>query len=190
MSAGGLDYRHFELRLFQAWLTEARARAETVHGVATSETSLPVHETGRFDGLEVWLQECLDPEMKLFVFLHIFGHVVQWNISAKWRRVGLERFGPHNVDAAVLRLIRSYERRASAYGLSLLHGTGVKCLDQWLSDWSDADWRYLRGLYLEGGKPDPQNSFKEKFLRYGRRRLAPVAIPHFQPRRWEDRVAF
>ncbi len=190
MKAAELDYRRFLPADYDVWLARAQARAGAFHGVRTSEISLPGHETGRFDGFEVWLREDLDVEMKLFVYLHIFGHVVQWNVSTKWRNVGLERFGPHNVNPAVLRLIRSYERQASAYGLSLLHEAGVIELDQWLADWSDADWRYLRGLYLEGRKPDPQDSFRERFLRYGRPLLAPRAIPGFRPRRWEDRVAF
>lgn len=140
--------------------------------------------TGDFDGLQITVDHDQDLESAFFVLVHLFGHTVQWNTSAHYRELG------HDLSIgkgeAVLRQIHDYEKNATRLSLQLMHEAGIIHLDQWVSDWWAADWRYLEHYYRTGEKLD----FR-KLLDPGKaERLTPLAIPRFTPQKWISRWAF
>jgi hypothetical protein len=72
----------------------------------------------------------------------------------------------------------AYEREADAYGLALLHETGIRQADQWLSDYSACDLAYLAHFYRTGEKRDPPT-----FWRSNVPLVEPRTIPVFTPTR-------
>ncbi len=81
--------------------------------------------------------------------------------------------------------MRLYEQEAARYALQLFREAGLADFDQWLGDWSAADWRYLEHFYRTGEKVD----FRQ-LLEPGTELLEPLAIPPFEPRRWVSRFSF
>ena len=62
--------------------------------------------TGDLDGAEIRIDFDLDTEDALFILVHLFGHTVQWNVSAEARAIALHR-GPW--DATALAALRAWE---------------------------------------------------------------------------------
>jgi hypothetical protein len=142
--------------------------------------------TGDFDGTEIHVDWDMDPEMALFIVLHLFGHTVQWNVSSDLRALGIESAGRlPDLDPARLARIRDYERDASRYSLQLLHEAGIDDLDEWLAGWVEADWRYLERFYRTGERGDFRGFFGPVV-----EPLTPLAIPAFTPQRWVSRWSF
>lgn len=184
------DYRSIPTEAFAGCFEMIKDRITTAYNVKVAEAEAPRPNTSFFDGVSILIEESLKADMKLFVLLHVFGHTVQWAVSSARREIGLRQFRPGEIDDSILREIHRYEMEAGRYGLQLLRDAGVRRLDQWLSDWTAADWRYLREIYLLGRRPDPVNGFKKRFLRFGSPLLQPLRIPEFRPRRWGTRAAF
>ncbi|HPA51930.1 MAG TPA: hypothetical protein PLP50_10055 [Thermoanaerobaculia bacterium] len=171
-----------------------RAAFDAVHDLLESRYGIPVRiadvldpNTGDFDGVEIAVDHDQEVDVALFVLAHLFGHTVQWNVSEELRELGIAASsldaspGPERLEA-----IRRYEREASEYALALFHEAGVEDLDAWLSDWAEADWRYLSAAYA--GKALP-GEFRAH-LRPGAALLVPRSIPPFQPTRWVSRYSF
>ena len=123
-------------------------------------------------------------ESALFVLIHLFGHTVQWNLSAEYRELG--RDTSVGKDDATLAKIYLYERDATRYSLQLLRECGIDDLDQWASDWWAADWKFLAHFYQTGEKWNVLELIRP---REGER-LTPLAIPAFSPQRWVSRWSF
>ena len=140
--------------------------------------------SGDFDGMRILVDYDQDLESALFVVAHLFGHTVQWNISAEYREIG------HDLSIgkgeAELAKIYDYEKNATRYSLQLLHEAGVQDLDQWLSDWWAADWKYLAHYYRSGEKLD----FRTLLAPGTAETLTPIAVPEFQPQKWLSRWSF
>src|SRR5262249_21176065 len=90
-------------------LRQARATTTRKYGVPVSIWRLSAAVTGRFNGADIVLSSRPDVETRLFVFVHLFGHTVEWCTSVAARKIGLTRFGPENINAAVLQAVRNYE---------------------------------------------------------------------------------
>lgn len=136
--------------------------------------------TGDLDGAEIHVDHDLEAEDALFILVHLFGHTVQWNISAEARELGAVR-GPGLSDETIAALIE-YEREACRYSLRLLHDAGIHDLDQWLADFSACDLAYLVHFYKHGDKAEFRS-----FWRDGQPLMEPLAIPEFHPTRWVSR---
>ena len=153
-------------------------------GVLVSIAQVVAPNTGDFDGAQIQVHFDQDIEQALFILIHLFGHTVQWNISAEYREVGHDLSigkGPEQ-----LAKIYDYEKNATRMSLQLMHEAGITDLDQWLSDWWAADWRYLEHYYKTGEKLD----FR-KLLEPGKATpLTPIAIPDFTPQKWLSRWSF
>lgn len=160
------------------------------YGIAARTAALERPVTGQFDGKSITLSTELDVENQLFVLLHLFGHIVQWNTSDELREIGITTYGPHNTTPEILDRIRDYEIGASRYGLAVLHSSGVRHLDAWLSDWSNADVTYLLHLYRSGEKPHPFEEFRERYLRAGTPKITADPIPDFELHEYAVRYAF
>ena len=157
-----------ERRIEERWSIPVRVR------------DVPTPFTGDLDGAEIHVDHDLSAEDALFILIHLFGHTVQWNLSAELRELGAVR-GPDLPDEVLAALV-AYEREACRYSLQLLHDAGVTDLDQWLADFAACDLAYLIHFYKSGEKL-PFRSF----WRDGQPRLEPLAIPAFQPTRWVSR---
>ena len=125
-------------------------RIEDRYNIPVSISEVLKPNTGDFDGLRIMVNYDQDLESALFVLVHLFGHTVQWNISAEYRELGTDlSIGKGEAELA---RIHDYEKNATRYSLQLMHEAGVKDLDRWVSDWWGADWRYLKHYYQTGEK--------------------------------------
>ena len=82
----------------------------------------------------------------------------------------------------MMKRLHAYEFEACRYSMQLFHEAGVRDLDQWLSDYSACDFRYLANFYRTGEKP----AFKT-FWREDSPLLEPKPIPPFHPTKWVSR---
>jgi hypothetical protein len=143
-------------------------------------TDVPDPFTGDLDGASILVDHDLDAEEALFILVHLFGHTVQWNVSAADRELGLlEIKAP---TEALLASLARYEVDAARYSLQLFHEAGVLEFDQWLSDFAACDVAYLLHFYRTGEKR-PFRSFWVN----GSALLQPAPIPPFQPAKWVAR---
>ncbi len=155
-------------------------RIEQRWGIPVLVRDVPNPFTGDLDGAEIHVDHDLEAEDALFILIHLFGHTVQWNVSAEARALGLVR-GPGLSDETLAALIQ-YEHEACGYSLQLLHEAGVHDLDQWLADFSACDLAYLMHFY----KHDEKLPFRS-FWRDDQPLMTPRAIPEFQPTKWLSR---
>jgi hypothetical protein len=140
--------------------------------------------TGDFDGVKIEIDYAQELDSALFVLVHLFGHTVQWNISEEYRKLGADLSIGKSDD--VLMKILEYEKNATRYSMQLMHDVGIKDLDQWVSDYFAADWKYLAHYYRTGEKLD----FK-KLIEPGKGALlSPLKIPEFKPQKWISRWSF
>jgi hypothetical protein len=131
---------------------------------------------GDLDGAEIHIDCAVTPEQRLFLLAHLFGHMVQWNVSPEAFEIGQPRRPP--VDETLLPVLLAYEREAAGYGMALLHETGIRQADRWFADYSACDLAYLAHFYRTGEKRDPRSFWQPA--------TPPVesrAIPAFTPTR-------
>ena len=153
---------------------------ETKYGIPIRIKDVPNPFTGDLDGAEIHVDSAEDIESALFILAHLFGHTVQWNTDAAARELGYKLYP--NPDEALLERLQAYEYEACQYSMQLFHEAGVGDLDQWLSDYSTCDFKYLTHFYTSGEKP----AFKT-FWKDGSPLLAPKPIPPFHPTKWVSR---
>lgn len=149
-------------------------------GVPVHIQDVPNPFTGDLDGEQIMIDYDLDIEDAVFILIHLFGHTVQWNVSAEARAIA--RLRPTTWTDDQLRAAIAYERDACRYSLQLLHDAGVRDLDPWISDFAACDVAYLMHFYKTGEK----RAFRS-FWRDGTPVVPPLAIPAFQPTRWLSR---
>ncbi|MCB1054806.1 MAG: hypothetical protein KDD11_04750 [Acidobacteria bacterium] len=155
-------------------------RIEERWGVPVLIRDVPDPFTGDLDGAEIAVDHDLEIEDALFILVHLFGHTVQWNLSAEARDIGgAVEANPSDERLAAL---EAYEREACRYSLTLLHEAGVHDFDQWLADFSHCDFAYLAHFYRTGEK----RPFRS-FWRNGTPILSPLPLPAFHPTRWVAR---
>src|SRR5437763_7412965 len=150
----------------------ARTYRGPVHSRAVPK---PFH--GDLDGSQIDIDGDTEPAERLFLILHLFGHTVQWDTSARAREIG--RPLPVPVSEELLPELLAYEREAAGYAVALLHELGGQDLDQWFTDIAEADLAYLTHYYRTGEKR-PVN----EFFRANCAVVKPIAIPQFQPKQW------
>jgi hypothetical protein len=168
-------------RLVHLWVQATSGVVK--YGFAIEYRDLEPPRTGTFDGLRLILDPDVDFEMQCFVLVHLFGHCVQWVSPAFEARA---RAVQQTTDRGrFIEVAHEYELEASRLGLQLLHERGVTGMDQWLSDFVESDWRYLR-TYYETGRTPP---WPDCVVR-GCSVLTPLAIPEFTPHPVEVRYAF
>ncbi len=159
-------------------------RIEERYGIPVMMSDVLDPNTGDFDGTRIQVDFDQDLETAFFVLVHLFGHTVQWNTSAEYRRIGTDlSVGKGEKELAA---IFEYERNATRISLRLMHDVGLKDMDRWLSDWWAADWRYLKHFYLTGEKLP----FKSLLQPGADELLTPIEIPEFTPQKWLSRWSF
>ncbi len=135
---------------------------------------------GDLDGSRILVGDHNTDEERLFLVAHLFGHTVQWNLSAELRRLGMTL--PVKPTGEELAALEAYEREACRYSQQALHEAGVSGLDHWLADYSACDLAFLRHLYTRGER----RAFREFWIP-GQPLIEPLAIPPFTPTRWRRR---
>lgn len=169
---------------YQAVFNKLVPVVEKRYGIEVTISDVVDPNTGDFDGERILLDYQQDLELALFVLVHLFGHTVQWNVSEKWRKLGL------NVavgkTAEEMADIHEYEQGATRLGIALMHEAGVGDMDGWASDWWRADYEYLLHYYKTGEKLDTRALLK----RGGGDALQPLPIPRFTPQRFASRWSF
>ncbi len=150
---------------------------EDRYGLAVRIRDVPNPFTGDLDGVEIHIDYEEDIAGAFFLLVHLFGHTVQWNRSERARDIG-SRLAV-GADDALMRELMDYERQAAGYCLGLLREAGITGLDQWISDFSTCDLRYLTHYYRTGEKL-PFLSF----WRDGEPLIASLEVPDFRPVRW------
>lgn len=126
------------------------------YSISVIEKSIIDNEvnTGSYNGLEINVKNSLAWENKLFLIIHLFGHIVQWSIPEKsilYKDV--EKALP-NMNSAnfshEMQLIEKYEKEAGGYAMKLLHNCNIYELDAWFTNWFYADWEYLKKIINYG----------------------------------------
>jgi len=149
---------------------------EARYQVRVVTRDIPDPLIGDLDGAEIHIDYAVTPEQRLFLLAHLFGHTVQWNVDPAAFDLGRTRQPP--VEEAALSPLLAYEREAAGYGLALLHETGIRDADQWLSDYSACDLAYLTHFYRTGEKRDPISFWRPNVPLVQAR-----AIPAFAPKK-------
>ncbi|MCR9117647.1 MAG: hypothetical protein NXI22_11945 [bacterium] len=153
------------------------------YGFEVVRRELEDPKTGIFNGLVITVDPGSDLESQCFILLHLFGHSVQWvapSLSEISERV------QHTSDRdEFMKVLYEYEQGAAELGLQLLHEIGVTDLDQWLSDYADADWRYVELFYNTGELQD-----FETLLLPNRPLFSPRPIPPLEHRKVKVRFSF
>lgn len=167
-------------RRFREVFNLVEAHVERRYGVPVVVRDVPSPFTGDLDGAEIHVDHFEDIENALFIVAHLFGHTVQWNVSAEAREIGLRPLA--NPGESELARLHEYEVTACRYSLQLFHDVGVRDLDQWMSDFAACDYAYLAHFYRTGEKLN----FRA-FWRESQPLLPPLAIPPFTPTRWISR---
>ena len=150
---------------------------ETKYHVPVHIRAIPKPFHGDLDGSEIDIDGDTEPAERLFLILHLFGHTVQWDTSARAREIG--RPLPVPVSEELLPELLAYEREAAGYAVALLHELGAPDLDQWFTDIAAADLAYLTHYYRTAEKRPVS-----EFFRANQPVVEPKAIPPFQPKQW------
>jgi hypothetical protein len=167
---------------FPELCARVQERIEGRYRVRVITRDIPDPLIGDLNGAEIHIDCAVTPEQRLFLLAHLFGHTVQWNVDPAAFELGRTRQPP--VDEALLPSLLAYEREAAGYGLGLLHETGIRGADQWLSDYSACDLAYLTHFYRTGEKRDPLT-----FWRTDVPLVEARAIPAFTPKKLVFRSA-
>ena len=147
---------------------------ERVYGIRVVIRDIPEPLIADLDGLEIHIDPGTDPEQRLFLAAHLFGHTAQWNADPRAFELG-SRYQPP-VDEKEIPAILEYEREAAAYALQMLHKAGIKDVDQWFSDYAACDEAYLLHYYRTGKKSDFRSFWRDNVAQ-----IQPKPVPPFTP---------
>src|ERR1043165_2733868 len=150
---------------------------ETKYHLPVHIRAVPKPFLGDLDGSQIDIDDDTEPAERLFLILHLFGHTVQWDTSARARESG--RPLPVPVSEELLPELLAYEREAAGYAVALLHELGADDLDQWFTAIAEADLAYLTHYYRTAEKRPVS-----EFFRANQPVVKPIAIPRFQPKQW------
>lgn len=166
-------YKITDKRLFEVFNLLER-HIEERYGVKVVINDVADPFTGDLNGAEIHLEYDQEMEGAAFSLIHLFGHTVQWNTSARARVIADE--AQRNPTVEILDELEAYEREACCLSLQLLHEAGVYDLDQWVSDFAACDFRYLRHFYTTGEK-----ALFLSLWEFDQPLLKAVEIPPFDP---------
>ncbi len=160
-----------------------KRHVEERHGISVQVVDVLKPNTGDFNGSEIKVDPSNDADAALFTLAHLFGHTVQWATDERLRWLGTTY--ATSAPPEVVPELMAYENDACRLALAVLHEAGIRSLDQWLADWTRADWRYLDNYYRTGER----GNYK-RFWVAGSPLLEPLPIPAFKPGKWESRFSF
>jgi hypothetical protein len=135
---------------FAEYFARVQEWLQRVYGIRVVMSDIPDPLIGDLDGLEIHIDLGTNPEQRLFLAAHLFGHTAQWNADQRAFELG-SRYKPP-VDEKDIPAILEYEREAAAFALDMLHKAGIRDIDQWFSDYAACDEAYLLHYYRTGEK--------------------------------------
>jgi hypothetical protein len=159
---------------FAEHCAKVQLHIETAYGVRVITRDVPDPLTGDLNGAVIHIDYAVTPEQRLFLLVHLFGHTVQWNVTAGAFELGRPQSLPVSEDC--LPALMEYEREAARYALALLHEVGITDVDQWFADYAACDAAYLRHYYV--------TAEKRGFLSFWREGTPPLQaqpVPPFTP---------
>src|SRR5579871_1540290 len=159
---------------FGDFCARVQEHLERDYGIPVVTRDIPDPLTGDLDGAEIHIDCAVTPEQRLFLLGHLFGHTVQWNVSARAFEIGRPQTPP--VAGDLLPELLEYETEAARYGLTLFHEIGIDAADQWYCDYTACDRAYLFHYYRTGEKRSVLS-----FWRDGTPLLKAKVIPAFTP---------
>jgi hypothetical protein len=159
---------------FAGHCDRVQRRIEQFYGVKVVTRDIPDPLTGDLDGLEIHIDQAVTQEQRLFLLAHLFGHAVQWNVDPGAFEIGRQYRPP--VNEQLFPAIIEYEMEAARYGLALCHEASVSGIEQWFSNYTACDQRYLLHFYQTGQKGDFRS-----FWSNDAPLVQPKPIPTFTP---------
>ena len=159
---------------FAEYFVRVQECLERTYGIRVVMRDIPDPLIGDLDGLEIHIDPGTNPDQRLFLVAHLFGHTVQWNVDPHAFGLGSRYELP--VEPKDIPAILGYEREAAAYALALLHESGIMEIDQWFSDYAACDEAYLLHYYRTGEKGDFRSFWRDKVPP-----VEPKPVPPFTP---------
>ena len=166
---------------FAEYFARVQESLEYIYGIRVVIRDIPDPLIGDLDGAEIHIDPVCNPEQRLVLVAHLFGHTAQWNVNPLAFELGT-RYQPP-VENKEIPAILDYEREAAAYALQMLHQIGITDIDQWFSDYAACDEAYLLHYYRTGEK--------REFRAFWRDHLPivqPKPVPPFTPVRRRFRM--
>jgi hypothetical protein len=145
------------------------------YGIRIDTVEMPNRRSlGDFDGDEIRISNRATAEQRLFLLLHLFGHMVQWHLRPRSIEVSKLRKPP--VTGELLERLLAYERDAGRYAMGLVLDIGLHGIARWLARNAGCDVEYLRHYYVTGKR----RRFTE-FLNFRSPVIKALAVPLFRP---------
>jgi len=164
---------------FEALFPRLEARVES-YGVDVDLLDFDPPFTGDLTGDQVLIDPDESAESKCFLVLHLFGHLVQWNLHPDL----IDEIGVTAVPVGEEKIaaVERYELEACRYGAGLLaKEADGEDFAQWFADYAACDLAYLAHYYRTAEK----RPFEE-FWQEGSGAVEPLAVPEFTPKRFRD----
>ena len=166
---------------FAEYFARVQECLERTFGIRVVMRDIPYPLIGDLDGLEIHIDPGTNPEQRLFLAAHLFGHTVQWNTNPHAFELG-SRYQPP-VAPKDIPAILDYEREAAAYALQMLHHIGITDIDQWFSDYAACDEAYLLHYYRTAEKGEFRSFWRDNLPR-----VQSKPVPPFTPVRRRFRM--
>jgi hypothetical protein len=161
---------------FARYCELVQSRIEGIYALKVVTRDIPDPLTGDLDGLEIHIDYAVTAEQRLFLLAHLFGHTVQWNLNPDAFELGRQYKPP--VDETLFPAVLEYEMEAAQYGLELCHQAGVTGIEQWFSNYTASDQKYLLHFYRTGEKGEFASFWVEDA-----QLVEPKKIPPFAPKK-------
>jgi hypothetical protein len=129
---------------------------------------------GGLDGARIYVSRELAVDELVFLLCHPFGHTAQWHTdpnALEYANITASNFRESDTP-----WVEQYERKTSRIGLTLLLGCDAPLLRAWVSEFVEADIRYLLAWYRGG-----QCASHEEFWPDSAESLDPMPVPFFEP---------
>jgi len=166
---------------FAEYFARVQECLERIYGIRVVIRDIPDPLIGDLDGAEIHIDPACNPEQRLFLVAHLFGHAVQWNLSPRAFELG-SRYRPP-VENSDIPAILDYEREAAAYALQMLRQIGITDIDQWFSEYAACDEAYLLHYYRTGEKGEFHSFWHDNVPL-----VQPKPVPRFTPTRRRFRM--
>ncbi len=159
---------------FAEYFARVQECLERIYGIRVVIRDIPDPLIGDLDGAEIHIDPACNPEQRLFLVAHLFGHTTQWNVDPHAFELGT-RYQPP-VEKKLIPAILDYEREAAAYALQMLHQIGITDIDHWFSNYAACDEAYLLHYYRTGEKGEFRT-----FWRNNVPLVQPKPVPPYTP---------
>ena len=166
---------------FAEYFARVQESLEHLYSIRVVIRDIPDPLIGDLDGAEIHIDPACNPEQRLFLAAHLFGHTAQWNVDPHAFELAT-RYQPP-VENSAIPAILDYEREAAAYALHMLHRIGITDIDQWFSEYAACDEAYLLHYYRTGEKSEFRTFWRDNVPL-----VQPKLVPLFTPLRRRFRM--